>query len=525
MVGQTCIATCGKDHSRHGLARRRASTAASRSMAAAWVGVAACAVACSSPPEPSQSAGVVAQRLFEAAFVLAPPGAECKLHPDGITEATAAIPLLVDEDGVARFQAVRARLDDPIHGLILDCIDRTGIATSRAVDLVSDRTFGPRPFDLGRAGPSLRPALAAGAAAQSDADLIGAGYGVRPNAKLNPAGYARWLAAASPPARFLPGRPMNRPPAATALRPTFSAPSSSAIVAQAPNWTGAVMTGATGLSTEPGTPSYAISEAVFNVPSPIPGGDRTSSTGISVWNGLGGFGTTAGLIQGGIQMYTSASAASVILFREYCCGSPVSNNYTATFTPAPGDSIYSQQWYCDAQGNVDIHGGYGCSYLYDYNQNAVFSCVSPTDSICASVPTLAGWPLGNSSEFVIELEVGPAFTDFAPAVHMSGSAGITFGSQVGGVGVWEDIGSDPTVWQLTDFTHDSSTLNVSLAPPDAVDFSVACVPSVSCAGRCGLVSDGCGRTVSCTPCKSCGTPQQCCSQAGGIWNGKRCIYM
>src|SRR5690242_11440978 len=116
------------------------------------------------------------------------------------------------------------------------------------------------------------------------------------------------------------------------------------------------------------------------------------------------------------------TSASYIMFREYCCGQGLSNNYTATFTPAPGDTIYSQQWYCDSNGNFSINGGYGCSFLHDLTQDAYFSCTSPTDKSCASVPAMSGWTFGDSADLIIELEEQPAFTYFAPAVVMTGSA-------------------------------------------------------------------------------------------------------
>jgi hypothetical protein len=33
--------------------------------------------------------------------------------------------------------------------------------------------------------------------------------------------------------------------------------------------------------------------------------------------------------------------------------------------PNPGDTIYSQEWYCDSQGNLNLNGGFGCTYLVD----------------------------------------------------------------------------------------------------------------------------------------------------------------
>jgi len=131
---------------------------------------------------------------------------------------------------------------------------------------------------------------------------------------------------------------------------------------------GSVMTGA---------PYYVSTEAVFNVPQAIPSGDetggKTTGTEIAIWNGLGGFGTGSGLIQGGVGISTTPYAAVYGSWREYCCGDKYSNGYPGAFTPIPNDTIYSVEWYCDSQGNLNLNGGYGCTFLEDERSGAILS--------------------------------------------------------------------------------------------------------------------------------------------------------
>ena len=50
-----------------------------------------------------------------------------------------------------------------------------------------------------------------------------------------------------------------------------------------------------------------------------------------------------------------------------------------------------------------------------------------------------------------------------------------------------------------------------------------CKPG-SCTAQCGTTSDGCGGTIDCGPCpKTCTTPQACCVEEGGTWQGGRCF--
>ncbi len=232
-----------------------------------------------------------------------------------------------------------------------------------------------------------------------------------------------------------------------------------------------------------GAPSYISTYAVFNVPTAIPGGDQTNNTEISIWNGLGGFGTGSGLIQGGVGLSTSPTAASYDSWREYCCGDGDSNGFGGAFVPNPGDQIYSVEWYCDSVGNLNLNGGYGCTYLHDLSTGAILNCTSATGSPCWSVqalPLCSSNPnvkncmtVGLAAEFVIEdqspqLEVpSTAFTDFAPQVTMSGGA---YSAKTGSFS--QTISTDPQVTILTDFTSTTTHMHVTLGTSDQTYFNI-----------------------------------------------------
>jgi hypothetical protein len=215
-------------------------------------------------------------------------------------------------------------------------------------------------------------------------------------------------------------------------------------------------------------------------------------------------------------MNTTSLTASYGSFREYCCGDGISNNYGGAFTPNPGDNIFSQAWYCDSQGNINLNGGYGCTLLQDFTTGAALSCTVPNGSPCPSVPALAKWTsYGTDADFVIEdqtpqlfhgwkpttnytpgqiaVDKGDpyicliantnqepynhtaswapdapltAFTDFAPEVTMTGFA------YTGDLGTSvQTVISDPLVNLLVDFTNTSSHMIISLGPTAETNFT------------------------------------------------------
>jgi hypothetical protein len=404
------------------------------------------------------AAASASTKIYEPAAVRAAPGLQCMLYAPG-TDSSKGIPVSTDDDGYVRFYAVKPTGQDPVQRLTLDCKDANGKASSYTVNLASSETFAPHPLDFAKEKGIDRPALKGDPQSFGQAELIERGYGLRPDREKNPAAYARWLAAASKPGRML-----------EAKHPDLH--SHSVTSQESPWWVGSVLTGA---------PDYLFTEAVWNVPQAIPGGDQTTTTVVAVWNGLGGFGTGSGLIQGGVNLYTTPTAATYGTWREYCCGDPNSNGYGGNFTPSPGDQIYSEEWYCDAKGNVNIDGGYGCTYLYDMNSGAIFNCTLPGGSPCWSVKAL---PLcsvspgskgcmtpGKAAEFIIENQSpqvsssSTAFTDFSGTLTISGSAESSKTNTES-----QTVSTDPDVSVLTDFTKTTSHIVVSLAAPDQTIF-------------------------------------------------------
>ncbi len=232
------------------------------------------------------------QRSYIPAAVHARSGLSCKLFPKGRPD-NEGLPVYTDDDGYARFFAVRTAVGSRDRHQILSCSDDHGNQSSFPVDLASEDTFTPHPLDISRERGKARPALSGDPFAYSEAELLKAGYGLRPNPENDSAGYLSWLLAASVPGRMLEAkRPNHR--------------KHSPIITQAPGWTGSVLTGA---------PDYLAIQGMFNVPLAIPGGDQTTYTGTSVWNGLGGFFGQSGLIQSGVDLATTPTSAGYVSFR------------------------------------------------------------------------------------------------------------------------------------------------------------------------------------------------------------------
>jgi peptidase A4-like protein len=400
-----------------------------------------------------------AHAQMSPASVEAAPGLQCTLHPAG-SPSSDGLTVFTNNDGIARFHAVRAKHDDAARTLTLDCTDSAGKSTSYPVDLASDETFASRPLDLAKEPGADRPALAGDPLGYTELQLIRAGYGVRPDPIKNPAAYARWLEAASKPARLLPAnRPLMHEHTVTSGQDGL--------------WVGSALSGA---------PAYSWIEATFNVPTAIPGGDQTTSTEITIWAGVGGATTGAGLIQGGIFIRTTPTTATYSSFQEYCCGDP---NQTSggSYSLSPNDQIYTQSWYCNSDGGRNINGGYGCVLVHDLTSGALLSCTSATGSPCASVKanvlcsvsphTRNCFTLGTSAEFIIENDTpqvsssSTAFTDFTPTVTMAGSA---FSSRTNSAS--QTISTDPTVTVLTDWTKTTTHIVVALGTTDQTSFTI-----------------------------------------------------
>jgi hypothetical protein len=463
------------------------------------------------------------KRSYIPASVYAQPDLECKLYPAG-SSSSQGLTVFTDDDGYARFYAVRAADSDATQQLALDCTDDTETSHSYSVDLTSDDTFASRPLNIAAERGVDRPALAGDPLSYTQAQLIQGHYGPRPD-PTDPT-YAVWLAAASKPARMLaskrhgPAQLERRMPAATQPASASQADASTGAVVDAnqvvrpevvvqstiPWWVGATLSGA---------PKYAGSSAVFKVPTAISGGDETiGGTQMAIWIGVNG----DGLIQGGVGMTTSVwgLAANYWIFREYCCGDGDSNGYSGAFTPNAGDSILTFEYYCDSQGNVNVAGGYGCTFIQDVTRGLVLDCTVADGSPCWSVKALPAWTsLGTDADFIMEDQTPQlysgwnptthytpgqiavdktypyvclvantnqepvnhttswalypslnAFTDFAPQVTMTGNAYSTKTGQYS-----QTVNNDPVVTVVDDSSNSTSHVSVSLGNAGQIDFT------------------------------------------------------
>jgi len=420
-------------------------------------------------PIPSAPTKVLVPASFSAL-----PELQCKLYPAG-SDASKALTVFTDDDGYARFHAVRATASDAVQRLALDCTNSAGKSYSYSVDLTADDTFAPRPLNLANERGIDRPALKGDPLSYSQSELIQAGYAPRPD-PTDTGAYARWLEAAAAPGRMLEAkRSFSAAHTQPQVRSNTVAHANTVTKTTAPWWVGSVMTGA---------PSYVSTEVNYTVPKAIPDGDETSAgTQIALWNGLGGYGTGSGLIQSGVGIETSGLTAVYYTWREYCCGDGDSNGYGGNFTPNPGDKIYSVNWYCNSKGGISLNGGYGCSHVHDLTSGAILNCTAPqpTTAPCWSVKATAKMTLGEAAEFVIEGQSpqccgssDTAFTDFTPTVNMVGSAYSSTTAKYS-----QTISTDPAVDQLVDFTNTTSHINVSLGTTNETYFSMSQFKQVS----------------------------------------------
>src|SRR5262249_42262948 len=231
---------------------------------------------------------------FLPASIKAAPDLECKLHAQG-SEPSSGLTVFTDGDGYARFYAVRAKIGGSSQ--MLTCTDKAGRTSSYAVDLTSDATFANRPLDIANEPGIDRPALTGDPLSYTQAELSKRGYGLRPEPSDRM--YPIWLEAATKPARMLYAKKSDK-----RVHNVTPIPSK--------NWIGSVMTGSA---------PYVSVVTMFEVPTLRPG----ASASVTLWPGLGGYGTGSGLIQAGVQLDTTPTTANYSTWREYCCGDPDSN--------------------------------------------------------------------------------------------------------------------------------------------------------------------------------------------------------
>ena len=429
-----------------------------------------------SVPGSAQSVAPGGLAQFEQASALVPAGNTCALHPEGNAVPEQTTTVGADEDGVVRFMAVRATQPDSVARLTLDCADGNGTKQSYSVDLRSEDTFRPWPFDGSLTTLSFRAALAGDPMNYTKQELLQAGYGLRPDPNLNPDGYQRWVAAASTPAYKVRSHRTAAVPAtvgqdsATAGREVAHVVKNNTgpdVHLQGSNyWTGARLQGSFQKgATAADTHSYLVNEATFNVPK-VFGVHSGGTATMTIWNGLDNVfqaivdvQATGTSVVFGIHHQDIAAPQKWI----HCptssgpCTNSGNDNAGTTFTPAAGDTIWAEEWYCDAKGNDNLRGGYACTYMLDETQGVAWDCSQANGSDCQSyalpAADLVNGNLGFWADYIIEDDTPHSgeWPIFAP-VTMSGSAYVVKGNGTSGTGTWVTTSTDPYVQLLTDAT-------------------------------------------------------------------------
>jgi hypothetical protein len=416
--------------------------------------------------EPAAEAKGRAQ--FEPASVTVAAGSNCILHPEGNQDPKESLHVNADEDGVARFLAVRATGPNSVEKLALDCTDADKRTKTYSVDLRDEATFKPHPFDASRTMLAVRPALTGDPHRMTQEELVKAGYGLRPDATENPEAYQRWLAAASRPMhrlrtdRTIKPFPISRQ---RELKRAEQAPALNAKVYKSPSsgWTGAILQGSyEKKATAADTISYGSNEAMVVVPNVTPG----PTAAMTIWNGLDN------VFQAIVDVNSTPTTASFGIHRQSFDPHNNAGDEAGTrFTPAPGDHIYIEEWYCDAKGALNLDGGYECTLMIDMKQDTMWECDQAESSDCPSYKLdkadLGNGKVGWWAEYIIEddtdevVKGSEEWPIFSP-VTMSGSANVITGNGTKGSGKLVATNTDPLVEILTDNNKSSRHLVIAL---------------------------------------------------------------
>ncbi|MBV8170343.1 MAG: hypothetical protein JO219_00235 [Candidatus Eremiobacteraeota bacterium] len=392
------------------------------------------------------------------------------LHPEGNLDPNESLHVYADADGVVRFLAVRPTLPNSVQRLMLDCSDSNQRARTYAIDLGSEATFKPRPFDGARAHLAIRPALTGDPNRLTADELLAAGYGLRPDPAKDPDGYQEWLAAARVPTYklrsdpTLAGFPITR---LADIGPTED-PAESITKKPSVGWTGVVLYGSfQKKSTAAETVSYGASTATVVVPK-LTKGPTAAAT---IWNGLDN------VFQALIDVNTTPTIAYFgIHHQSFDKHFGHTDTAGTRFTPRTGDHISMEEWYCDAKGHANLNGGYECTNMVDSTQHAQWECDKATSSDCPSyklyAADLGNGKLGWQTEFIIEDDSKHAgeWPIFSP-VTMHGSADVIVGNGTKGFGRFVSVNygslSDPKLILYTDNNHSTTHLHITL-PSGAV---------------------------------------------------------
>jgi hypothetical protein len=444
----------------------------------------------SAAAKPAANPAVHAQ--FEPASVDAPADSNCVLQPEGNQDPNESIHVYADEDGVVRFLAVRPTLPNSVERLTLDCTDANKPTKTYSVDLRSEATFKPRPFDPSRTTLALRPALTGDPRRFTQEELVVAGYGLRPDPTRDPDAYQEWLAAASEPVYQLHSDqtvvwfPISRQPY---LERSVDPPES---VQKKPSvgWTGPVLYGSFQKKTTAAeTISYGASSATLVVPKLTPG----PTAAATIWNGLDN------VFQAIVDVTTTPTIARFgIHHQTFDKHSGHTDNAGTRFTPRTGDHISIEEWYCNAKGNLDLNGGYECTNMVDITQHAQWECDKAASSDCPSyklnAADLGNGKLGWQTEYIIEDDSKHAgeWPIFSP-VTMHGSADVIKGDGTKGTGRFVSMNygslSDPKITLYTDNNNSSKHLRITL-----LSGAVKWVPT-----KCGTKDKWDANSGSCVP--------------------------
>jgi hypothetical protein len=418
------------------------------------------------------------RKEYVPATAVVSPGSRCAIHPEGNTSPSETLSVVADDVGVARFLAVRPETANAVGRLALDCLDGQGKSATYSVDLRSEATFASR-----AASPSSRHhlvPLAGDPLARSQAELLRAGYGLRPDPAKSPQAYARWLAAVTRSGRTpssgavgenepvrddvsIAGdgvfRPANGP---------SSPPGHFGYESGTPDFIGlgAVMTGA---------PDYVQTSVEFTVPTALL--SDFEDTDMFIWSGLGGLVPSGNggvylsegngyMIQAGVNLQTTSTMAYYSVYSA-CCGIDVAPVLSPYSFPLPGDRMFSETWYCDADGNWNLHGGYACNYIMDATSGDYQSCSYAADDgfNCPSlpIPAVADSAPGTSAELMVTAASGSSLATFTSQLKMEGSAeSLSAGTAV-------TVNTDPSVTVLGG-VEGIPGMYVNTGPFDQVNF-------------------------------------------------------
>jgi len=402
---------------------------------------------------------------FEQASIDVPADSNCLLHPEGIQDPNESIHVNADEDGVVRFLAVRPQLPNSVERLTLDCTAAHEQSKTYSVDLRSEATFQPHPFDGSRTTLATRPALTGDPRRLTQAELVAAGYGLRPDPTQNPDAYQRWLAAASVLVyKLRSDQTLVWFPISRQRYLAFAEdPPESVIKKPSVGWTGPILYGSfQKKATAAETISYGASSATLVVPKLTPGPNAAAT----IWNGLDN------VFQAIVDVTQTPSIAYFgIHHQTFDKHSGHTDTAGTRFTPRTGDHISMEEWYCDAKGNLNLNGGYECTNMVDITQHAQWECDKATSSDCPSyklyASDLGNGKLGKQTEFIIEDDSKGAgeWPIFSP-VTMHGSADVITGDGTKGTGRFVSINygslSDPKIKLLTDNNHSNVHLHITL---------------------------------------------------------------